>query len=58
MTEILQLFWDKGIKKISPGALGMTLGCRPPLTDHEAQSVDGAEWIDGWIVLSRRPECS
>lgn len=55
----LQLFWDKDVKKVSPGALGMTLQGKP-LEDDEARMVAErfpfARWDGTWIVLEGRPE--
>lgn len=58
MTSLLDLFWDKGVTKVSPGALGMMAYGRP-MPDEKAQFIaertPGAYWDGTWIVLTKRP---
>ena len=69
VREVLRLFWDKNVKKVSPGALGMTFHGYPPIFDDRtgraiAERLTCARWKsvprsgfpdDGWIVLERMP---
>lgn len=67
IPEALQLFWDKGIKQVSPGALGMTVEFNGkqrgrPYDDKEgeviANSLSFAKWVNGWIILERELNAS
>ena len=60
VVRTLQLFWDKQIKQVSPGALGMTMPMvQHPLSDEVAQTIvddlSFARWEKGWILLDREP---
>ena len=58
IRETLQLFWAKGIKRVSPGALGMTLR-RFPLEDDDCARIgdyfDFCRWDGAWLVLTAEP---
>ena len=54
----LQLFWDKDVKKVSAGALGMVMG--GPMEESVAQLIAErlpfARWDKGWIILETEPK--
>ena len=60
MIDAFRAFWDKGIKQVSPGALGMTIEARPYDVEKgpiiAAQFSEFCKWDGTWIVLERKPK--
>lgn len=63
MVEVLRLFWDKGVRLVSSGALAMTMArerglpSAPPFPTSFMASIKikGARWDGTWLVLEARP---
>ena len=60
MISALRKFWDKGVLRVSPGALGMVMQGRPfEREDLESavKATEGIRWDGDWIVEEgvRRP---
>lgn len=58
----LKLFWNKGVKKVSPQTLGMALQNYPLEVEDclmICERLSFAHWgpnlVDGWIVLTADP---
>ncbi len=65
-VESLRCFWDKGVKKVSPGALSMHVsseyvGTSVRISERDMEMGilprvrEKAEWDGTWLILKERP---
>lgn len=57
LLEVLQLLWGMGVRRVSPGALGMSrpeTWLRKPYEKHELEAfveqTPGVRWDGDWMV--------
>ena len=57
IVDAFRAFWNKGIKQVSPGALGMVIDGYPHSVEMgpiiAAQFSEFCKWDGTWIVLER-----